>query len=85
MAWEEGGGMVKTVNTAMDTAMREILGANGGLLTGFVGLITMLDENGQQKYVVLESDEQTFTQSLGMSTLLDINFRHIINTQLKES
>lgn len=83
MAWEPGG-MVKIVTEATESALSEIIGTNGGIMTAFVGIVTLLDENGEQRYVMLENDNMTFTLALGMSELLNMNLRHTINSQLDD-
>jgi hypothetical protein len=59
------------LSAVVESALNEAIGTAGGILTGFLGLVTFLDEDGERFYRLVAGTEQNTILSLGMSRAID--------------
>jgi hypothetical protein len=58
------------LSTVVESTLNEAISTGGGLLTGFLGLVTFLDEEGTRYYRLVAGAEQNTITSLGMARML---------------
>jgi hypothetical protein len=63
------------VAIAVEAAARDVLADQGGMVTGFVALVTYLDAEGDRCWSMAAGQEQGLAQSLGMADILEMTVR----------
>jgi hypothetical protein len=66
------------LSTVTEAVLRDAIGGAGGMLTGFLGLVTFMDEEGRRYYRLLAGTEQNTITSLGMQRMMT----HLVEDQL---
>lgn len=59
-----------TLSDHVQKSIEEYVGSFGGMTTGFIGLVTYLNGEGNRGWTVIVGDEQSVMASLGMVTVL---------------
>jgi hypothetical protein len=67
--------MSDRVAIAVEAAARDVLADQGGMVTGFVALVTYLDAEGDRCWSMAAGQEQGLAQSLGMADILEMTVR----------
>lgn len=63
------------VAAAVDAAARDAIAGEGGIVTGFVALVTYLDAEGRRCWSLAAGEDQGLAQSLGMADILEMTVR----------
>jgi hypothetical protein len=65
--------MAKVMQEAIQQAVDEFIGSEGGIITGFVCLVTYFDKDGRRMWVYAEAKDQPVHTSLGISELIKLH------------
>lgn len=63
------------VAAAVEAGARDAIADSGGMVTGFIALVTYLDADGNRCWSMAAGDEQGLAQSLGMADILEMTVR----------
>lgn len=63
------------VAVAVEAAARDAIADSGGMVTGFIALVTFIDADGDRCWSMAAGDEQGLAQSLGMADILEMTVR----------
>lgn len=59
-----------SIAESVEEHLAEILGSQGAMFTGYLGVVTYLAENGDNVWTFLHSENSTATQDLGMARII---------------
>jgi hypothetical protein len=59
------------LSVVVEAVLNEAIGSDGGMLTGFLGLVTFMDEQGTRYFRLVAGSEQNSITSLGRSSMID--------------
>jgi hypothetical protein len=60
-----------TLSDHVQKSIEEYVGSFGGMTTGFIGLVTYMNNEGQRGWTVIVGDEQSVMASTGMMKVLE--------------
>lgn len=60
-----------TLSDHVQKSIEEYVGSFGGMTTGFIGLVTYMNNEGHRGWTVVVGDEQSVMASLGMVRVLE--------------
>ena len=60
------------LSDALEKSLQDTLSARGDMLTGFVGLATYIDKDGEKMWTVFCGDNQGTVATMGMVNLLKL-------------
>lgn len=63
------------VAAAVEEAARDAIADGGGMVTGFIALVTYIDTTGNRCWSMAAGEEQGLAQSLGMADILEMTVR----------
>ena len=67
--------MSELVSAAVEKASRDTVADSGGMITGFVSLVTFIDNDGCRCWAMATGEDQSLAQSLGMADILESMIR----------
>jgi hypothetical protein len=65
-----------TISQSVEAHLSNILGAQGQMITGYLGIVTYLDDDGNNCWSFLRSEHATATGDLGMARVIT---KHVEN------